>query len=131
MQNQFSQDRTFTINPFIPNEYFHPYQLDESISIFGMFFPFLFEFLKTLLYANSGEPDQTPRFAASDMVLHCLLMSHKKDARLMWVNYAKIFSGLLKFISSMQLLTKRLSYDKAYHLVNKNLGPKHSKSRKE
>ena len=32
-----------------------------------------------------GEPDQMPHFAASDLVLHCLLMSHKKDARLIWV----------------------------------------------
>ena len=36
--------------------------------------------------ANSGEPDQTPCYAASDLVLHCLPMSHKKDARLIWVN---------------------------------------------
>ena len=35
--------------------------------------------------ANSGEPDQMPRFAASDLVLHCLPMSHKKDPRLIWV----------------------------------------------
>ena len=28
------------------------------------------------------KPEQTPRFAASDLVLHCLPMSHKKDARL-------------------------------------------------
>ena len=26
-----------------------------------------------------------PCFAESDLVLHCLLMSHKKDARLKWV----------------------------------------------
>ena len=24
------------------------------------------------LFANSGDPDQTPHFAASDLVLHCL-----------------------------------------------------------
>ena len=40
---------------------------------------------KTLLFANSEEPDQTPRFAASDLVLHCFPMSYKKYARLMWV----------------------------------------------
>ena len=33
----------------------------------------------------SGDPDQTPHFAASDLVLHCLSMSHKKDTRLIWV----------------------------------------------
>ena len=36
--------------------------------------------------ANSGEPDQTPPFAASDLGLHCWPLSHKKDARLIWVN---------------------------------------------
>ena len=41
---------------------------------------------KKLLFANSEEPDQTPRFAAADLVLHCLPMSHKMDARLIWVN---------------------------------------------
>ena len=32
--------------------------------------------------SNSEEPDQTPRFAASDLDLHCLPMSHKMEARL-------------------------------------------------
>ena len=31
------------------------------------------------MFANSGEPDQTPHFVASDLVLHCLPMSHEKD----------------------------------------------------
>ena len=44
------------------------------------YFSFLIKSLKKLLFANSGEPDQTPRFAASDLVLHCLPMSDKKDA---------------------------------------------------
>ena len=35
---------------------------------------------------NSGDSDQTPHSAASDQVLHCLPMSYKKDARLIWVN---------------------------------------------
>ena len=39
-----------------------------------------------ILISNSGEPDQTPRFVASDLVLHCLPSSHKKDPRLIWVN---------------------------------------------
>ena len=52
------------------------------LGLLGVFFPFLFKFEKKLLYANRGEPDQMPRFAASDLVLHCLPMSHKKDTRL-------------------------------------------------
>ena len=53
--------------------------------------------------ANSGEPDQTPRFAVSDLVLHCLLMSHKKDARLIWVKRIPGFSQIrtLLFIAEI------------------------------
>ena len=31
-------------------------------------------------------PYQMPHSAASDLGLHCFPMSHKKDARLIWVN---------------------------------------------
>ena len=34
---------------------------------------------------NSGDPDQTPQNAVSDLGLRCLHVSHKKDARLIWV----------------------------------------------
>ena len=37
------------------------------------------------MQANSGEPDQTPHSVASDLGLHCLPLSHKKDARHIWV----------------------------------------------
>ena len=55
------------------------------LGLFVWYFSFLLKILKKLLFANSGEPDQTPHYVASDLVLHCLLMSHKKDARLIWV----------------------------------------------
>ena len=57
----------------MPNEFSHPYGLDESISNFrfvGWYFSFSFKFETQ---ANSGEPDQT-----SDLVLHCSPMSHKR-----------------------------------------------------
>ena len=38
--------------------------------------------------ANSEDPEQTPHNAMSDLGLHCLPMSHKKDARLISVNYS-------------------------------------------
>ena len=38
------------------------------------------------MLANSGDPDQTPRYVASDLGLHCLPMSNEKDAMLVWVN---------------------------------------------
>ena len=46
----------------------------------------LIQFLKV----HCAKPDQTLRSAASDLVFHCMLMSHKKDTRLKWVN--NIFS---------------------------------------
>ena len=36
--------------------------------------------------ANSVEPDQTRRSAASDLGIHCLPMSLLWDARLKWIN---------------------------------------------
>ena len=36
--------------------------------------------------ANRIAPDGTPHFAASHLRLFCLPMSHKKEARLIWVN---------------------------------------------
>ena len=48
------------------------------------------------LLANSVDPDQMPRFAASELGLHCLPMSQKWDARLIWVNsfsFKTLFKG--------------------------------------
>ena len=47
-----------------------------------MFVKILIEFLQ----AKRGDPDQTPRSAASDLGLHCLPMSYKKDAGLIWAH---------------------------------------------
>ena len=38
--------------------------------------------------ANSGDPDQTLHSVASDLGLHYLSMSHKKDARHIWLKNA-------------------------------------------
>ena len=38
-------------------------------------------------YSCTEDPDQTPHSAASDLGLHCLPMSPKWDARLIWVKY--------------------------------------------
>ena len=55
----------------------------------------LFIFIQSyyILYANSGYPVQTPRSEASDLGLHCLPMSHKKDSRLIWVNISSCYCG--------------------------------------
>ena len=41
------------------------------------------------MFTNSGVPDQTLHYAASDLGLQCFPMSHKKGARLIWVNILK------------------------------------------
>ena len=38
------------------------------------------------LFANSGDPDQTPHSAASDLGLHCLPITRLRVSRLQWVN---------------------------------------------
>ena len=66
----------------------HPYHLDESTFIYRGIrsdFSFLFHFSMKFLQANRIAPDGTPRFAASHLGLFCLPMSHKRDARLIWV----------------------------------------------
>ena len=42
------------------------------------------------MQASSGYPDQRPHSVASDLGLHCLSMSHKKDDRHIWVKNAII-----------------------------------------
>ena len=42
------------------------------------------------MQAYRGDPDQTPHSEASDLGLHYLPMSHKKDAMHIWVKNAII-----------------------------------------
>ena len=49
--------------------------------------------------AKSGEPDRTPRYAASDLDLHCLRMSHKKDSMLKWVKNERILFSRMECTS--------------------------------
>ena len=37
------------------------------------------------LFANSGDPDQTPHSAAADLGLHCLPVTILRVSRLQWV----------------------------------------------
>ena len=73
------------------NELSH-HHLDESTFSFrgiGREFSFLFHFSMKFVSANRIAPDGTPRIAVSHLGLFCLHMSHKKAARLIWVNYLK------------------------------------------
>ena len=53
--------------------------------IFFMFFIILMNNLLT----NSEDPNRTSHYVVSDPGRHCLLMSHKKKARLIWNIYYK------------------------------------------
>ena len=47
------------------------------------------------MQADSGDPGQTKHSVGSDLDLHCLPMSHKKDARHIWVKM-KLFCYLIR-----------------------------------
>ena len=59
-----------------------PFSSRGGRSIFSLLFHFSMKFM----LANRIAPDGTAHFAASHLGLFCLPMSHKKDARLIWVN---------------------------------------------
>ena len=66
-------------NPFMPIGLFFINSLDRFISILGvLLLPYFI--VIPVLDANSVDPDQTPRSAASDQGLHCLSMSLLWDA---------------------------------------------------
>ena len=54
-------------------------------------FSILSNFNRTFcIKANSEDPDQTPHYAVSDLDLHCLPMSHKKDSRLRIMDFVQV-----------------------------------------
>ena len=76
------------IYPFKPNGFSNSYQLDQSIFIIrvvGWYFSFFKIFIE-LSISKQCNPDQTLHSSASGLGLHCLPMSHKEDARLIWIN---------------------------------------------
>ena len=65
--------------------------------------------------ANSVDPDQTPRFAASDLGPHCLPMPYLLwEARLKWVNirYSRIFLIFLVFHVYIETIIPYIARDK-------------------
>ena len=59
----------------LPISYYWVYQgvlSSMKVKVVGWYFPFHSNFNRA-----NGDPDQTPRFAVSDLGLHCLNMSHK------------------------------------------------------
>ena len=73
------------LNSYLMNGFPHHYQMGESCFIFRSVrndFHFLSHFSIKFLYANRIAPDGTPHSEVSHLGLCCLLMSHKRDARL-------------------------------------------------
>ena len=66
--------------------------------------------------AKSGEPNETPRYAAYGQVLHCLSMSHKKDASLQLVNTIAIGGSRLTKAQTDQRLCYSLIGK--YHILS-------------
>ena len=63
-----------TLTHFILNRLSHTIYWKSPISVLGMSGYIMYIFLekKAKLFANSGDPDQTTRSAASDLGLRCL-----------------------------------------------------------
>ena len=72
----------------MPSGIFYLKSLDKSISnrrgsVYFLLLPCFKEF--PLFNANTVDPDQTPRSVASDLGLHCLVMSLLWDAMPKWI----------------------------------------------
>ena len=52
------------------------------------------------LFANNGDPDQTPHSAVSDLGLHCLLITLLQVSLLQWVNLQELYPTILSVIAS-------------------------------
>ena len=75
----------------------------SPISILGMPGYAIYIFLEKMdkLFANNGDPDKTPRSAASDLGLHCLPVTLLGVSRLQWVNRLS-WRDLLYFVKRTQ-----------------------------
>ena len=63
----------------------HLYQLDEFIKILGLLGGIFIQMIIEQPVSRHWRPDQTRSSAASDQVLPCLYLSHKKDAGCIWI----------------------------------------------
>ena len=68
----------FTFNSLYTGRLFHNYMLDKSICHFRgvrSILSLLFYFWWKMLLANNADSDQMQHYVASDMGLHCLIMT--------------------------------------------------------
>ena len=81
------------------NRLSHTIYWKSQISILGTSGYDIYIFLEKMvkLFANSGDPDQTPRSVASDLGLHCLPITRLWVSRLNWVKHMK--DKLFRYLS--------------------------------
>ena len=91
----------------MPNVFSYPYQLGQSISILGLLggsFYFYYNFKRNFCKQTVENLIRRRVLnAASDLVLHCLPMSHKNVARLLRVNSFLAFMYAYLFVQSLFL----------------------------
>ena len=82
--------QVLTFNPFMPSGllYLNSGQVHFQYKGCLVVFYYYHVSYKFLNEANSVDPDQTPRSAASDLGLHYLAVPLLWDARLKWVKYS-------------------------------------------
>ena len=71
------------------------------------------------LFANSGDPDQTLRTAASDLDMHCLPAILLGLSRLQWVNKCQgpLLYQILQVFKKMNLLSATPLYNMMFHVI--------------
>ena len=62
------------------------------------------------LFVNSGDPDQTPHSAASDLGLHCLPGTLLRVSQLQWVNYCTAMILMMCAITLQALMSLEYYY---------------------
>ena len=90
--------KNFLLNPHLPNELSHPYQLDESSFHLRGVWCTVFIFIIFLLEIPvSKQCWPWSRSVASDLGLHCLPMFQKWDFRLIWVKFKPKITALSNY----------------------------------
>ena len=74
------------------------------------------------VFANSGDPDQTPRSAASDLRLHCLPITFLGVSRLQWGNTD--IGPLIYVHTTVQRWEPEKLFWRTFLMANKRTGPK-------
>ena len=90
-------------NPHVTNGISHPYHLDESIFVLSSSIRSNSSFFNENHVSKQKSSRLDTTFAASHLGLFCLAVSHKKDARLIWVKVVLSFivKCLLVYVLNM------------------------------